>query len=157
MTTTRTLVGLAVLALAAGFAAAEGPTYIGVEKCKMCHKGAHASWLETAHAKAFDLLKPEEKTKAECLKCHAAGGNVEFPGVQCESCHGPGSEYKGLQVMKDKQASLKAGLIEPTEAVCLGCHEKGKAPHEVKPFVFAERKPKGVHGPDKKPQAAAAP
>jgi nitrate/TMAO reductase-like tetraheme cytochrome c subunit len=156
MTKTRTLLGLAAFALAAsGFAVAEGPTYIGVDKCKMCHKGAHTSWQGTAHAKAIERLKPEERSKAECLKCHATGGKAEMPGVQCEACHGPGSEYKSLQVMKDKAASLAAGLILPDEQTCLGCH--AKAPHDLPPFDFATMKPKGVHGPDKKPEAAAAP
>lgn len=137
----RLLVLAAVLAFAAIPVAAEAE-YIGAAKCKMCHKVEFASWEGLAHAKAFDRLKPEEQTE-ECLSCHATGGKVELPGVQCEACHGPGSDYKGLKVMKDREASVAAGLVLPDESTCKRCHEK--APHDVKPFDFAAMKAKGVH------------
>jgi len=43
-------------------------------------------------------------------------------GVQCEACHGPGSDYKAISVMKDKAAAVAAGLIIPDEAMCKKCH-----------------------------------
>ena len=107
-----TIVIAAMCLVAAGtFAAAEEATYIGAAKCKMCHKVEFASWEGLSHSKAFDRLKPEEQTNAECLSCHATGGTADLPGVQCESCHGPGSGYKSLKVMKDHEASVAAGLI----------------------------------------------
>ena len=109
----------------------------------MCHKTEYTSWEGLAHAKAFDRLKPEEQGAAECLSCHATGGKAELPGVQCESCHGPGSDYKGLKVMKDREASVAAGLIIPDESTCRGCHEG--APHDQKPFDFETAKAKGLH------------
>jgi DnaJ-class molecular chaperone len=117
--------------------------YIGEAKCKMCHKVQHASWSEMAHAKAFDKLKPEEQGKAECLKCHATGESAEMPGVQCEACHGPGSEYKSMKVWKDQDAAKGAGLVLPDEALCKSCHEN--APHEVPEFDYATAKEKGIH------------
>ena len=138
----RFMIGTLVVLVAVGMAAGE-PTFIGAKKCKLCHKTEYTSWETLAHSKAFDRLKPEEQADPECLKCHATGGSAEMPGVQCESCHGPGSDYKGLKVMKDHEASVAAGLIVPSEATCKGCHEG--APHEVKPFDFAERQAKGVH------------
>ena len=131
-----------VFALAAGIAWAE-PDYIGAAKCKMCHKTEYTSWQGLAHATAFDQLKPEEQADAECLACHATGAKAELPGVQCEACHGPGSDYKGLKVMKDHDASVAAGLVIPTEATCKGCHEG--APHDQKAFDFEASKAKGVH------------
>jgi hypothetical protein len=77
------------------------------------------------------------------LGCHATGASAELPGVQCEACHGPGSEYKSMKVMKDREASIAAGLIVPDEATCRGCHEK--APHEVPAFDYASMKDTGVH------------
>ncbi|MDH3784872.1 MAG: hypothetical protein OEV00_06030, partial [Acidobacteriota bacterium] len=61
-------------------AAKPGLTKIGAAKCKICHKVQYASWAESAHAK-------------------------RTPPLECESCHGLGSEYKGLSVMKDPEKS----------------------------------------------------
>ena len=116
---------------------------IGAGKCKMCHKTEYTSWQAMPHAKAFDLLPAADQGNAECLKCHALGGNADMPGVQCESCHGPGSEYKAMKVMKDHEASLAAGLLVPDEATCRSCHEG--APHDQKPFDFEALKAKGAH------------
>ena len=113
------MVGILVVMAAVGLALSE-PTYIGSKKCKMCHKTEYASWEALAHSKAFDRLKPEEQGKAECLKCHATNSNAEMPGVGCESCHGPGSDYKGMKVMKDHDASVAAGLIVGEALTALG-------------------------------------
>ncbi len=119
------------------------PTFIGVDKCKLCHKVQYESWKTLKHASAFDRLKPEEQGKPECLKCHATGGSADMPGVQCESCHGAGSDYKSLKVMKDREASLAAGLVLPEEQVCRSCHEK--APHDLPAFDYEAAKAKGIH------------
>ena len=134
---------IAVFALGLVTAMAGDNTYIGASKCKMCHKVQFASWSETAHAKAFDQLKPEEQSKAECLKCHATGDSADLPGVQCESCHGPGSGYKSMKIMKDPEASAAAGLKTPDEAFCVGCHEG--APHDQAEFVYSEAVKTGLH------------
>lgn len=117
--------------------------YIGAAKCKMCHKVQFTSWEGMAHAKAFERLKADEQSKPECLKCHATNGSAEMPGVQCEACHGPGSGYKSMSTMKDREAAVAAGLILPDEAMCRSCHEK--APHDVKPFDYEAMKAKGIH------------
>jgi hypothetical protein len=117
--------------------------YIGAAKCKMCHKVSYASWAETPHAKAFDKLKPEEQSKAECLKCHATGDSAELPGVQCEACHGAGGGYKSMKVMKDPEAARAAGLLIPDEAFCRKCHEG--APHDQPAFDYAEAVKTGLH------------
>jgi nitrate/TMAO reductase-like tetraheme cytochrome c subunit len=135
------VLGIAVVALS--LATAGDADYIGAKKCKLCHKTEYASWEQTPHAKAFDNLKPEEQGKAECLKCHATGGTADLPGVQCEACHGPGSEYKSMKIMKDQEAAIAAGLILPDEALCVSCHEG--APHDVPPFNYEEAKKIGVH------------
>ena len=45
-------------------------------------------------------------------------------GVQCEVCHGPGSDYKSVTVMKDKEKALAAGLIVSKDdpKLCEKCH-----------------------------------
>ncbi len=139
----RTWILAAVVLLAAASFAFAAPTYVGADKCKMCHKAQYDSWQQTAHAKATDLLKGDDATKAECLKCHATGGSAEMKGVQCEACHGPGSDYKSMKVMKDKDAAIAAGLILPDEKTCLGCHTG--APHEQPKFNYEEARAKGLH------------
>lgn len=134
---------IAVFALGLVAAVAGDNTYIGASKCKMCHKVQFASWSETPHAKALDKLKPEEQAKAECLKCHATGDSAEMPGVQCESCHGAGSGYKSMKIMKDTAAATAAGLVKPEEALCVSCHEG--APHDQAEFVYAEAVKTGLH------------
>lgn len=123
--------------------AAGAADYIGAAKCKMCHKLQFESWQTLGHATAFDRLKPEEQGNAECLGCHATNKSADLPGVQCEACHGPGSEYKAMQVMKDRDKAIAAGLTIPDEATCKGCHEG--APHDVPAFDYGTMKEKGVH------------
>ena len=130
------------------------PTYGGVATCKACHltknSGAqYKLWEASPHAKAFEDLKTEAakavgakvgvadpSTSAKCLKCHVTAHGVDAKmkgpkftneeGVGCESCHGPGSEYKGRQVMKDiydgKVKGADYGLIATDEALCVTCH-----------------------------------
>jgi len=135
------LVGIAVLALSV--MAVSAADYITAAKCKMCHKVQYASWEGLAHATAFDTLEGDDQGNAECLKCHATGGTADMPGVQCEACHGAGSDYKSMKVMKDRDASVAAGLAIPDESTCKGCHEG--APHDQKPFDFEASKAKGIH------------
>lgn len=140
--------------------------YIGADKCsKMCHKSAakgeqYGIWQKSKHSQAFATLATPaalemakkagvtgDPQKAEaCLKCHVTGYTAAAAlkdstfsskeGVSCEACHGAGSAYSKLSVMKDKKAAIAAGLIMPTEAVCVKCHNKESPSY--KPFVFAE-------------------
>jgi hypothetical protein len=139
---------LTVLLYAAPQVTSQSRTYLGADKCgRLCHKVEYTSWLKTKHAKAFDSLKPEDKAKQECVQCHITGGKTDLPGVQCEACHGPGSEYAKLGIMKVRDKAVAAGLVLPTEKNCVTCHNK-KSP-TFKGFNFAEMAPK-VH--DKKPK-----
>jgi hypothetical protein len=127
--------------------------FVGVKTCGMCHKSEKQGnqlgvWEKSMHAKAYETLKTEKADKIakekgfttaavetkECLKCHTSGSNVaaEFKeakfsiedGVQCETCHGPGSDYKSIKVMKDKELAIKNGLEmhDNTEEFCKSCH-----------------------------------
>jgi hypothetical protein len=133
--------------------AQDTPEYIGVKKCKMCHKGEkkgmiYETWEAQNHARATDAVIAEgEAENPLCLKCHSTGygaGGYDpaaedkdlFAGVQCEVCHGPGSLYKKMSVMKDQEASIAAGLIIPNEETCLQCHNNSH--HEDMVFNFDE-------------------
>jgi hypothetical protein len=128
-------------------------TYVGTSKCKMCHKGAKKGevfekWEKSPHAKAFETLKAKgEEKNPKCLECHVTGFNAggykigdadaaKFEGVGCESCHGPGSAYKSMSIMKDKAKAVANGLIMPTEAACTKCHNKNSP--TFKGFDFKE-------------------
>jgi hypothetical protein len=132
--------------------------YIGVKKCALCHKkdGTAPSWEKTAHADAWanvDTLELADEEKEVCKDCHATGVTEDgdfLANVQCEACHGPGSEYKSMKIMKDVELAMKNGLIIPDEETCLNCHDKEKAPeqfHADMPaeFDYAKMKEKGVH------------
>ena len=115
--------------------AAAEPVYMGAKFCRTCHSSADNNryhlWLQSAHANAFEALRGAEKANPECLACHATGYGKPFSekstekdlrGVQCEACHGPGSEYKSMQVMRDRKLAREMGLIDVTRKVCLKCH-----------------------------------
>jgi len=113
------------VAVAAGWALAQEHAYVGADKCKMCHKVQYNSWLETTHAKSLEVAKAstDPAFDSSCLSCHATGGDEALGGVQCEACHGPGSDYKKMSVMKDREAAIANGLVIPTQATCDGCHK----------------------------------
>lgn len=128
--------------------------YVGVSTCVgACHKTEAQGkqldiWKESKHSQAFTVLQSPEADKIaadkgfttpaaetpECVKCHVLGKDIveselestfdKTEGVQCETCHGPGSEYKKLSIMKDKQKSMENGLVVHTEkeAFCTQCH-----------------------------------
>jgi hypothetical protein len=132
---------------------ANAAEYIGAKKCKACHIKQYKSWEKTAMAGSFENLKAGVKVAekkaagledkdythdANCLKCHTTGygkpggfksieDTPKLAGVQCEECHGPGSEFRQI-MKKNKQYKLAevkaAGLILPSEdeAGCLKCH-----------------------------------
>ena len=131
--------------------------YIGAVKCKMCHnkpeKGEqYKKWAEGPHAKAMEKLKGADATNPKCMKCHSTAASVDASlvetitvaeGVSCESCHGPGSGYKTIPIMKDRTQSQAKGLILPDEKVCKKCHNE-ESPF-YKGFNFAEYSAKIAH------------
>ena len=159
-----------------GFAQAPKFKYVGVAKCKMCHKGEKNGnifeiWGTSSHAKAYAALatqeskdiakecgvKGEPQQAKECLSCHVTGyeaaAELKDPsltmeeGLSCETCHGPGSEYKSLKVMKDISAGTVKGadfgLAKPDKNLCIKCHNS-KSP-TYKEFKFEEAFKKIAH------------
>ncbi len=127
--------------------------YIGAKKCRICHLKQFKAWEKTGMSDSFENLKAGVKVAEKkaaglddrdythdtaCLKCHTTGygkpggftsieETPKLTGVQCEECHGPGSEY--VKIMKKnkkyKIAEVKvAGLILPSENEkdCMVCH-----------------------------------
>jgi len=77
-----------------------GLSAVGSDSCEMCHDVQFSSWSTTAHA-------------------------ARKPPLDCESCHGLGSEYSKMAVMKDPAKAKAAGLVIPTASFCSTCHTKG--------------------------------
>jgi hypothetical protein len=124
-------------------------TYISAGKCKICHKSEkqgrqYPIWEESQHFKSFAALSsPDAAARAkemsvanpaespECFKCHAPlyekAPDLKEEGITCEVCHGPGSAYKKLKIMKSREESVKNGLTvfdtpEKRKGWCLSCH-----------------------------------
>jgi len=144
--------------------------FVGVKQCGMCHKTDKQGkqldiWQKSKHAEAYKVLTTDEANKIakekgfdkpavevpECLSCHTAANGVDAKlidktfdvkdGVQCEACHGAGSAYKNLSVMKDNAKAVAAGMTEykdnaAIEKYCKTCHNE-KSPTK-KEFKFAE-------------------
>lgn len=141
----RTLVVSAVvmgLVLAGAMVGSAAPTYIGATKCKMCHKLQYDSWVAVGtHSKALEKAKASTNPKfdAACLTCHATNGSDATQGVECEACHGPGSDYKAMSVMKDQAKAVAAGLVIPDQKLCDRCHD-GKDHHKKVDFAANKAK-----------------
>jgi predicted CXXCH cytochrome family protein len=116
--------------------------YLGAEACKQCHSTAYKNESHTKHFNTFD----EESTffkswkgagkPDSCLLCHTTGWNTSeanhgadevdyrknLLGIQCESCHGPGSEH------------VKGGgdpnkiTVDYSAKLCGSCHTGGHHP-----------------------------
>ena len=128
--------------------------YVGVKTCTNgCHEleeqgNQYEVWENSGHSQAFHELQteaadsiaislgyetPASETK-ECIRCHVLGKDIDeslltesfdiSQGVQCESCHGPGSAYKELSIMKDSAEAVSKGLIihKEKENWCITCH-----------------------------------
>ena len=91
---------------------------VGADKCaKMCHKVQYQSWLESEHA--------------------------EDKAAECETCHGPGSGYMTIAVMKDPVKAKAAGLIaSPDKATCATCHKRGVSDEALRTVHAHKAKPK---------------
>ncbi len=187
------LLGMLAGMLALYAEAQAAPAFIGVKGCGKCHKKKKDGeqlgiWQKTDHAKAFKTLASKEaKEKAQefgvkgnpqkaeaCLVCHTAGYGEPAKrfkkrfkvsdGVQCESCHGAGSDYRKKKIMKkitkergkdkkgDSPTAKAKGLVFPNEKTCQRCHAKqiefkGKVYKNpsYKPFDFKEKFKKIEH------------
>jgi len=141
--------------------AASKALYVGAAKCKSCHNkesqgGINDKWEEMGHSKAFTQLASPESLKlgkeleikkpqeaADCLKCHVTAYGLpkeklhkrfkpEF-GVQCETCHGPGSDHVKTRLTEAKENKVESGtlreipvgeMVLPDELLCLSCHNE---------------------------------
>jgi len=104
-------------------------TFLSERSCMSCHQDAWKSYVGSKHRTAFAAIRNKgQSNEPECLSCHTTGylyknGYSETPpnsnliNVQCEACHGYGSEHArdGKWVAQAKDS-------------CVVCHDKKNSP-----------------------------
>ena len=169
-------IGLVLMTSYALPAFAEEFEYDGRKKCSSCHKSQYLSWKKTGHGHALKLLEAGERTEAKvkaglkpdkdytedkaCIGCHVTGWGSEggydiddpskyLVNVTCESCHGPGADYRlihrkgGERFERKKQTTARMELAKLGEDFefqerCNRCHlnyEGSPWPGAKKPYT----------------------
>ncbi len=117
--------------------------YLGGEVCARCHVQEAAQWKTTAHAHALQTLIDKKKDATpDCIPCHVVGYNKPggfasraetpvFGNVQCENCHGIGTQHESFVSPPRKIA----------EQTCVTCHTSSTSPT----FNFATYLPHVMH------------
>ena len=155
-----------LLLAAASFAEGDEHEFVGVVKCGSCHKKVPignqiAWWHEDKHSKAFETLASDKakewaaeagvadpQTDDKCIKCHATAHGVpddqvsrkfdRQAGVQCESCHGAGKDYRKKKIMVDQDLAVSKGLVLQSEKVCVTCHNDESPAWDTQRYTRAD-------------------
>jgi predicted CXXCH cytochrome family protein len=112
-------------------------SYVGSDTCQPCHPDSHAGWAGTNHMNAWDTLNNSSQKVEACETCHVTGwgdeahggfdSNTDLPvnmrGIQCEACHGPGSDHVNTTDPSDVLVSYSAVVCGAT------CHEEEHHPY----------------------------
>jgi hypothetical protein len=138
-------------------------------------------WKQLGHSRAYEVLASpralevaatldiaDPQTSDACLRCHSTGFGLpkavfqpafdHTAGVQCETCHGPGERHMMARLMgatpDGSYPEIPANeLLQPTPALCLGCHNTESPTYE--PFCPHERMAVIRHLNPKKPRTEA--
>jgi hypothetical protein len=109
-----------------------------------------ATWSAGPHGRAYQTLTtaasltlakqlgievPPSESDG-CLRCHVTAHDVppvriahplaRADGVQCESCHGPGRDYRKKKIMSERKKAVRKGLWDAGTdgAICVACHNE---------------------------------
>lgn len=107
------------------------PTYVGSQRCKMCHMPQFRAWEAGPKAKAWEAIK-DAADKEKCYACHTTGfgqpggftsieATPNLAGVGCESCHGPGSAHVAMPA-SNRDAAARAATTNKFITDCRTCH-----------------------------------
>ena len=119
--------------------------FVGSAACQRCHEREYDIWSRSAHARAVDSLRNEDKEgDARCVSCHVTGygrpggfpegakvrSHEELARVGCESCHGPGAEHVKVE---GKQPAGVVHLGDKCDScvilqICGACHDDANDP-----------------------------
>jgi nitrate/TMAO reductase-like tetraheme cytochrome c subunit len=112
--------------------AGASPAFVTSSACSQCHASQYLKWSNSRHAHATDRLAGRAlEFETTCLDCHATGASfgratgkteiTRFQSVQCEQCHGPGSNH----VAKPGKGY---GRVRDLSKACRGCHTLETSP-----------------------------
>lgn len=119
--------------------------FVGMSNCIRCHQQAFEQWKSSPHAKAWaTLVEQRKESTPACVSCHVTGYRqpggfrtaddaARFGNVQCESCHGMGTDHR-LWTESPQVVS---------EATCRSCHTETTSPT----FTMAAYRPHVLHAP----------
>ncbi|MCA9786059.1 MAG: hypothetical protein KDC10_08275 [Calditrichaeota bacterium] len=108
--------------------------YVGESECRTCHTEIYSAWKSTPHARAFsELIRARESDNEEKLPRYVTGyleksgylNRLDTPllmNVQCESCHGRGSEH-----VRTEGKALETLNPNPGNS-CVQCHSAESQP-----------------------------
>lgn len=136
-----------------------GAVFVGADRCRECHPGAHQVWKNSKHSHAWQALVDYGRPTAElirrgevplkigrqydpeCAVCHVTGfgyhgGFVDanqtphLLGNQCENCHGPASLHVANPKDPKYYRPLRLSIgSRETEQKCRSCHDGDNDPH----------------------------
>jgi predicted CXXCH cytochrome family protein len=110
---------------------------------------AEKKWQPYALAQAWP--DPSYDFNQNCAGCHTTGLDTERnrwkdEGVQCEACHGPGSNHAkaaddaGRNPSDDELVAIRAAIVvTPDAQVCGQCHSQGTAAADGRPYPVSYR------------------
>jgi hypothetical protein len=119
--------------------------YLGVGSCMTCHPDAFEVYVRTRHARAYHTLSAQFVHRDEnCVGCHVTGygerggfsgirrlgAQIDLIDVQCEACHGPGTDH-------NRDGSYRRNAADS----CVKCHTEDQDPD----FDYEEAWEKIVH------------
>lgn len=110
--------------------------YVGNDKCRLCHRDFFIGRKHDLHDHSLEYITSSEyRDNPRCLVCHTTGYGTpsgfmsveETPrlaNVQCEGCHGPGSNHLKIASLKKTGGGLLAGIDnhERLKKMCKACH-----------------------------------
>jgi hypothetical protein len=114
----------------------DGAHYAGDAGCRGCHTAIGEFVGTLSHARAYATLeRRQSEFDLECVGCHVTGwrkpGGFDHPGavgnlknVQCEACHGPGSDHVA-QGGGRGVGGMQGGV---PRSRCLACHTPEHSP-----------------------------
>ncbi|MBN1825581.1 MAG: hypothetical protein JW958_04880 [Candidatus Eisenbacteria bacterium] len=104
--------------------------YLGIDNCALCHADVNDYWDTTPHSRAYaTIAEGDDWNNPKCWHCHVTGFGErtghsrtelqpELWNVQCEACHGRGTEH--IRGPDRKKVD---------EATCRGCHTNEWSPN----------------------------
>jgi hypothetical protein len=119
------------------------PHFVGMSNCIKCHVPEFEQWKQTPHARAWATLTAQRKESTPaCVSCHVTGYRepggfrtaddaARLANVQCESCHGMGTQHR--------QWTDQGNTV--SEATCRSCHTETTSPT----FTMAAYRPHVLH------------